>query len=146
MSQSEELMLPDHLWRPLTQHSLLQGKPRLCMVEAKGCYFTDEKGKTYLDTLAGLWCVNVGYGRQELADAAHAQMSKLPYISPIFTAEPTSQFADKLKSMLGMNGHVYFSSSGSVSGLVACMLYLLTCLIAIVAHTIICLLPRHSLF
>ncbi|MEE3328804.1 MAG: aminotransferase [Myxococcota bacterium] len=113
MSESEELMLPDHLWRPLTQHSLLQGKPRLCMVEAKGCYFTDENGKTYLDTLAGLWCVNVGYGRQELADAAHAQMSKLPYISPIFTAEPTSEFANKLKSMLKMDGHVYFSSSGS---------------------------------
>ena len=113
MSQSESLAMPDHLWRPLTQHALLRGKPRLCMVEAKGCYFTDESGKTYLDTLAGLWCVNVGYGRQELADAAHEQMSKLPYISPVMTAEPVSEFANKLKTMLGMDGHVYFSSSGS---------------------------------
>ena len=113
MSESPRGALPDHLWRPLTQHTLLQGKPRLCMVEAKGCYVTDEKGKTYLDTLAGLWCVNVGYGRQELADVAHEQMSKLPFLSPVMTAEPVSEFANKLKELLGMDGHVYFASSGS---------------------------------
>ncbi|MFP6640425.1 MAG: aminotransferase, partial [Myxococcota bacterium] len=119
MSGTQRRPLPDHLWRPLTQHTLLQGQSRFCMVEAKGCYITDENGKTYLDTMAGLWCVNVGYGRQELADAAHEQMSRLPYLAPTMTAEPVSEFANKLKTLLGMDGHVYFSTSGSEANEVA---------------------------
>lgn len=119
MSQVGEKSLPDHLWRPITQHTSLLGKPRQCMVEAKGCYVTDESGRTYLDAQAGLWCVNVGYGRQELAEAAYNQMSRLPYLSPIMTAEPVSEFANKLQSLLGLDGHVYFSSSGSEANEVA---------------------------
>ncbi|MCP4227985.1 MAG: aminotransferase class III-fold pyridoxal phosphate-dependent enzyme, partial [Actinomycetia bacterium] len=65
MSDSNSKPLPDQLWRPLTQHRNLHGKPSHFMVEGKGCYLTDQDGKSYLDTLAGLWCVNVGYGRQE---------------------------------------------------------------------------------
>ncbi len=113
MPKSSEQALPDHLWRPLTQHQGLQGRPNHFMVEAKGCYITDQNGKRYLDALSGLWCVNVGYGRRELVDAAHAQMSKLPYLNPTLTAEPVSAFADSLQETLGIRGHVYFSVSGS---------------------------------
>ena len=105
--------LPDQLWRPLTQHQNLQGKASHFMVEAKGCYVTDQDGKSYLDSLAGLWCVNVGYGRQELADIAQAQMARLPYLNPTLTAEPTAIFANTLQDLLGFKGHVYFSASGS---------------------------------
>ncbi len=112
-SDSARQPLPDHLWRPLTQHDGLRGKSSHFMVEAKGCHITDQDGRSYLDTMAGLWCVNVGYGRQELADAAHAQMSKLPYLNPTMTAEPVSAFADSLQAVLGIEGHVYFSASGS---------------------------------
>lgn len=113
MTQRATEPLPDHLWRPLTQHGALRGKPKRLMVEAKGCSIRDDQGNSYLDAVAGLWCVNVGYGRAELAEAAYAQMSKLPYLSPLMTAEPTSRFADKLQDMLGFEGHVYLTSSGS---------------------------------
>ena len=74
MPKSSEQALPDHLWRPLTQHQGLQGRPNHFMVEAKGCYITDQNGKRYLDALSGLWCVNVGYGRDEIVEAAAVQM------------------------------------------------------------------------
>jgi len=113
MSSSSSQSLPDQLWRPLTQHQALMGKPSHFMVEAKGCYLTDQDGKSYLDTMAGLWCVNVGYGRQELADVAQAQMARLPYLNPMMTAEPTATFANTIQELLGFKGHVYFSVSGS---------------------------------
>ncbi len=113
MSSSSSQSLPDQLWRPLTQHSALKGKPSHFIVEAKGCYLTDQDGKSYLDTMAGLWCVNVGYGRQELADVAQAQMARLPYLNPMMTAEPTATLANTIQDLLGFKGHVYFSVSGS---------------------------------
>ena len=69
MSRASSAPMPDQLWRPLTQHQNLAGKSAQFMTEAKGCYVTDQDGKSYLDTLAGLWCVNVGYGREEIAEA-----------------------------------------------------------------------------
>ena len=52
------------LWHPLTQHKSLRQNPPARMVKSKGCYLTDQHGETYLDAVAGIWCVNVGYGRQ----------------------------------------------------------------------------------
>ena len=54
MPDSTSKALPDQLWRPLTQHRNLQGKDSHFMVEAKGCYLTDQDGKSYLDTLTKL--------------------------------------------------------------------------------------------
>lgn len=114
-----ENLTQDSLWRPMTQHQLFKDKPAKRMVQAKGCYISDQDGKTYLDGLAGLWCVNVGYGRTELAEVAKEQMEHMAYLAPIMTHGPAVELADKLKEMLGLQGHVYFSSSGSEANEVA---------------------------
>lgn len=101
------------LWHPIKQHKPLQEKPMVPIVSADGVYLTDENGKRYLDGIAGIWCVNVGYGREELADVAYEQMKKLPYLSPAMTQEPGALLAQKMLSTLNMKGRVFFSNSGS---------------------------------
>jgi len=105
--------LPDHLWRPMTQHQVLRGATPNKMVSAKGCFITDESGNRFLDAIAGLWCVNVGYGRTEIADVARQQMAELNYLAPIMSSGPVVELAEKLQQMLGFESHVYFSCSGS---------------------------------
>lgn len=113
MSQAERHDLPDSLWRPLTQHRTLIDNPPKKMLRGKGCFLEDEDGKRYLDAVAGLWCVNAGYGRDELAETAGSQMAELGYLSPVFTHEPAVALADKLQALLGYSAFVYFSVSGS---------------------------------
>lgn len=86
------------------------------ITRADGCSFWDIDGKEYLDGMAGLWCVGVGYGRTELADVAHDQMLELPYYNSFFkTANvPTIELATKIASLTGGKlQHVFFNSSGS---------------------------------
>jgi taurine-pyruvate aminotransferase len=113
MTKSTNQALPDHLWRPMTQHQALRGGAANRMVSAKGCFITDQNGNRFLDAIAGLWCVNVGYGRTEIADAARQQMAELNYLAPIMSCGPVVDFAEKLQQLLGFESHVYFSSSGS---------------------------------
>ena len=86
------------------------------MERAEGVYVYDDTGRRYLDAFAGLWCVNVGYGRREIAEAAFAQMNKLAYYNMFFgsTTVPTAQLAAKIAEHAGpgMN-HVFFTNSGS---------------------------------
>ena len=104
---------PDHLWRPITQHNNLRGVEVPKMASAAGCFITDPNGNKLLDGLAGLWCVNVGYGRSEIAAVAAKQMEQLNYLAPVMSCEPTVQLAEKLQQMLGFECHSYFSASGS---------------------------------
>jgi taurine-pyruvate aminotransferase len=113
MMNITNMTMPDHLWRPITQHSLLAGTTPRKIVKGKGVWLTDNMGNSFIDALAGLWCVNVGYGRKELAEVAAHQMEELSYLAPVLSSEPTVAFADKLQDMLGFDGHVYFSVSGS---------------------------------
>ncbi|MBT8079288.1 MAG: aminotransferase class III-fold pyridoxal phosphate-dependent enzyme [Gammaproteobacteria bacterium] len=83
------------------------------MVKGDGCYIFDEQGNRFLDAIAGLWCVNVGYGREELGDIARRQMAELNYLAPLMSSGPVIEFAEKLQQMLGFECHVYFSCSGS---------------------------------
>jgi putrescine aminotransferase len=86
------------------------------ITRAQGCYIYDGDGNAILDGMAGLWCVQVGYGRRELAQAAYDQMLELPYYNTFFrTAAPTTvMLAAKVASLLGGNlQHVFFNSSGS---------------------------------
>ena len=105
---------PDALWRPMTQHkTLLNNRPKH-IVRAEGCFMINEDGDRILDATAGLWCVNVGHGRKELAEVAKAQMEKLAYVIPVMTSDPAVELSAKMLEMLGMDkGHVYFTSSGS---------------------------------
>jgi adenosylmethionine-8-amino-7-oxononanoate aminotransferase len=113
MTATNTLAMPDHLWRPLTQHQPLRGTTPNRIVSAKGCFLTDQNGNRLLDALAGLWCVNVGYGRTELGEVAARQMTELNYLAPVMTSGPVVDFAEKLRQLLGFDCHVYFSSSGS---------------------------------
>src|SRR3546814_11553625 len=70
-----------------------------------------------LDGMAGLWCVQVGYGRKELADAAYDQMLELPYYNTFFktATPPTIQLASKISELLGGNlSHVLRSEERRV--------------------------------
>ena len=86
------------------------------ITRAQGCHITDGDGNVILDAMAGLWCVQVGYGREELAAAAYDQMLELPYYNTFFkTAAPTTvMLATKISELLGGNlSHVFFNNSGS---------------------------------
>ncbi len=86
------------------------------ITHADGCYINDGDGNRILDGMAGLWCVNVGYGRDELADVAATQMRELPYYNSFFkTANvPAIKLAGKIASLTGGRlPHVFFNSSGS---------------------------------
>lgn len=86
------------------------------IVRAEGSTIYDGEGHAILDGMAGLWCVQVGYGRRELAQAAYDQMLELPFYNTFFktAAPPTVLLAQKISQLLGGHfSHVFFNSSGS---------------------------------
>src|SRR5690349_1222579 len=72
MGMSLDMTTLDALWRPFTQHALQQAP--MVMVEGRGATLIDADGNEYIDGMAGLWCVNVGYGQERLVEAAARQM------------------------------------------------------------------------
>ena len=88
----------------------------LVLERGEGIYVVDTSGKRYIEGLAGLWCTSLGYGNQELADAAHAQMSKLSF-THLFggrSHEPAIELAEKIKALAPCpTSKVFFTSSGS---------------------------------
>ena len=68
-SRTERELDLRHLWHGNVQHHDLGQRPPLEIVRADGCWVYDSDGRRYLDAMAGLWCVNVGYGRREIVDA-----------------------------------------------------------------------------
>jgi taurine-pyruvate aminotransferase len=112
-STNRELDL-EHLWHSNLQHRGLENRPPLEIATADGCYVEDADGRRYLDAMAGLFCVNVGYGRKEIADAVTAQMARLAYYPLTQSHGPAAQLAGKLASMLpaGLD-RVFFTNSGS---------------------------------
>lgn len=105
-----------HHLHPFTNHEELHAQGTNIITGAKGVFVTDDKGRSLLDGLAGLWCVNVGYGRNEIADAVHKQMTQVAYYPSFFnsTTEPTIKLAERVASLApkGLD-HVFFSNSGS---------------------------------
>ncbi len=102
----------DTLWRPFTQHALRQ-KP-LVIAEGRGCLVFDSDGNEYLDAMAGLWCVNVGYGQERLIEAATRQLRQLPYTPLMRPSPPALELAERLTQLLpGDLNHVQFLNSGS---------------------------------
>ena len=97
----------------MTQHANPSLAARKRFVRGDGCYLYEEDGGSCLDALAGLYCVNVGYGRREIANAAAEAMASLPYLAPSMACEAAIELADKIVEMIGSPGQVYFSSSGS---------------------------------
>ena len=105
-----------HFLHPFTDHADLHRSGTHVMQSASGSHVVDETGQRLLDGLAGLWCVNVGYGRREIADAVHRQMLDLSFYPSFFntTTEPTILLADRIASHAPRGlGRVFFSNSGS---------------------------------
>ena len=105
-----------HHIHPLTDHRVLHAAGTNVIVSGEGCFLIDSKGNRLLDMMAGLWCVNVGYGRSEIAEAVYQQLKVLPYYCSALnsTTDTTILLAEKLSCLAPPNlNHVYFSSSGS---------------------------------
>ena len=106
----------DHHLAPFSDFKQLKEVGPRIITHAKGVYLWDSEGHKILDGMAGLWCVAIGYGRDELADAASQQMRELPYYNLFFmTAHPPVLELSKVIADVapeGMN-HVFFTGSGS---------------------------------
>ncbi|WP_088742628.1 aspartate aminotransferase family protein [Cobetia sp. QF-1] len=106
----------DHHLHPFTDFKALSEEGSRIITAASGVYIQDADGQRMLDGMAGLWCVNLGYGRQELVDAASQQMTQLPYYNTFFkTAHPPAiELAAELCRLAPDHiNHVFFTGSGS---------------------------------
>ena len=105
-----------HVLHPVTNLKLLHRTGPLVQERAAGVYLWDNRGRQYLEGIAGLWCTALGYGEEELIRAAEDQLRKLSY-APTFvgkTNEPSVLLAEKLKAMAPFDaGRVFFGLSGS---------------------------------
>ncbi|MFV2033736.1 MAG: aminotransferase, partial [Halocynthiibacter sp.] len=115
---TEELQALDaaHHMHPFTDGAALAAKGVRVITRADGVTLTDSEGRQYLDAMAGLWCVNIGYGRKELAQAAARQMENLPYYNTFFqsTHVPAIALAKRIADLAqGDLKHTFFASSGS---------------------------------
>jgi adenosylmethionine-8-amino-7-oxononanoate aminotransferase len=97
---------------PIVQHKVLESK-QIVVAGGQGSTIFDADGTAYLDAMAGLWCVNIGYGRTELADVAAEQMRELAYFPHTAMNAPAAGLADKINGLMGGGYHTYFVNSGS---------------------------------
>ncbi len=105
-----------HHLHPFSDMKKLNADGTRIIQRGEGVHIFDNNGKKYLDGFAGLWCVNIGYGRKEIADAVVKQMNELPYYNTFFgtTSPPTTLLAQKVTSKAGPRfNHVFFTGSGS---------------------------------
>lgn len=86
---------------------------QLVIVAGHDSTVIDADGKEYLDAMSGLWCVNIGYGRVELAEVAAEQMQSLAYFPHTAINLPAARLGDRLNALLGGGHHTYFVNSGS---------------------------------
>ena len=114
-SRLQELDAAHHM-HPFTDGAELAAKGTRIITSAKGVFITDSDGNQLLDAMSGLWCVNIGYGRSELANAAHRQMQQLPYYNTFFQTShpPVITLSAKLAELTpdGFNT-IFYAGSGS---------------------------------
>ena len=105
-----------HHLHPFNDNAALAKRGTRILTRGEGVYVWDSEGNKLLDAFAGLWCVNVGYGRKELGEVASRQMTELAYYNSFFscTTEPTVRLAAKLAELTpGDLNHAFFTNSGS---------------------------------
>jgi len=115
LKRLQQLDAAHHL-HPFNDNAVLASKGTRILTRGEGCYVWDAEGNKLLDAFAGLWCVNVGYGRRELAEVAARQMVELAYYNSFFgcTTEPTVRLAAKLAELAPHDlNHAFFTNSGS---------------------------------
>ena len=107
-----------HYLHPFTDHKSLAARGTRVITRAEGVYLHDSEGHRILDGMSGLWCVALGYGRHELAEAAYRQMQELPYYNSFFQCAnpPAIELADRLARLSPPQfQHAFFTGSGSES-------------------------------
>ena len=103
-----------HVWHHLLQHKPLETSDPRIIVEGRGINVWDQNGKEYIDAVSGgVWTVNVGYGRERIADAVRAQLVRMNYFAQTAGSIPGSQFSEKLLSKMPGLSRVYYANSGS---------------------------------
>jgi adenosylmethionine-8-amino-7-oxononanoate aminotransferase len=102
----------DHVLHPLVQHRALE-KSQTVVAGGHGSTIRDMDGTELLDAMAGLWCVNIGYGRVELAQVAAAQMEQIAYYPHTAMNAPAARLGEQINALMGGGYHTYFVNSGS---------------------------------
>ncbi|MFT6675640.1 MAG: taurine-pyruvate aminotransferase [Sulfitobacter sp.] len=103
-----------HIWHHLSQHKIYETTDPRIIVEGKGMRVWDQKGKEHLDAVSGgVWTVNVGYGRERIANAVRDQLIKLNYFAGSAGSIPGSNFAEMLIDKMPGMSRVYYCNSGS---------------------------------
>lgn len=106
----------DHVLHPYTHFDSFRQDGSLVLVEGEGCYVTDVNGRRYFDGIGGMWCVNAGYGRKEIAETMAEQALQLCYSTTFVdvTNAPAARLAAKLAALAPGNlNHVAYATSGS---------------------------------
>jgi putrescine aminotransferase len=100
---------------PFTDQAALAAKGVRVITRAEGCWLWDSEGNRILDAMSGLWCVNVGYGRAELVEAARRQMATLPFYNTFFQCSTPApiELAARLAALAPGFDRVFFANSGS---------------------------------
>ncbi|MBV9345958.1 MAG: aminotransferase class III-fold pyridoxal phosphate-dependent enzyme [Gammaproteobacteria bacterium] len=103
-----------HVWHHITQHKPFETQDPRVYVEGRGMRLWDAAGLEYLDAVSGgVWTVNVGYGRQSIADAVREQLLKMNYFSNSAGSVPGARFAAQLIEKMPGLSRVYYANSGS---------------------------------
>ncbi len=103
-----------HVWHHLSQHKPYETTDPRIIVEGKGMRVWDQKGKEHLDAVSGgVWTVNVGYGRERIANAVRDQLIKLNYFAGSAGSIPGAMFSERLIEKMPGLSRVYYCNSGS---------------------------------
>jgi len=112
-TQTEDLVQKDkdHLWHAMSKYN--EKATPLIGVKGDGAWFTDANGDRYLDGVSGLWCLNLGHGRKEIAQAAYEQMVNLSYFPLTLSHVPAIELSAKISELLQGEYTTFFVNSGS---------------------------------
>ncbi|TGD43029.1 aminotransferase class III-fold pyridoxal phosphate-dependent enzyme [Pseudotabrizicola sediminis] len=103
-----------HVWHHLSQHKPYETVDPRVIIEGKGMRVWDARGKEHLDAVSGgVWTVNVGYGRESIANAVRDQLIKMNYFAGAAGSVPGARFAQRLIEKMPGLSRVYYSNSGS---------------------------------
>ncbi len=108
----------DHYIHPWTDFSTFKEEGSLIMAESEGAYVIDSEGNRYIDGIGGLWCVNIGYANEEMAQAIAEQVRRITYYSTFghLTTPPAAELAAKLAQLTPDKlNHVFYGTGGSMS-------------------------------
>ena len=108
----------DHLIHPFSDLASLKKDGCMIIAEGEGIHVFDSEGNRYIDGIGGLWCVNIGYGREEMIQAIADQIRRIPFFSAFvnLTNPPAAEFAYELAQRTpGDLNHIFFGTGGSMA-------------------------------